>query len=282
MSFGSGARPTGGGDDGTPRLPLAGVTLGVGIVVGVAIGFALWRAGGSGGERGEVNPRPAPSTVRQDVVPSVERQLAQRRLAAFSGESFDPASPPDAAPSGFVAPVRLRPPYTAIDATVFDTCDGRVKLADVWPVGRHEVCMGPGAIRFACGLMGRATLQNFIAGRDVVCRPQFRVSSTEERPPLVADCSVDGKDLGTHMVEVGFAFPSGEERSDRRRALDGARSAGRGVWAGDYDRPDHDRALDDMAANPPEAIAQPEVGAGVAEPPPPRPLPVDAPERRAP
>lgn len=274
MSFGSEQQPPEPEHVPLPhRLPLVGIALGLGVLVGVGLGFALWRVGA----QHVVEERKAPMASRE-VVASVERQIAARRLSAFIAEPLDPLDHPGVVLEGFAPPRSFLPPHAAIDATVFDTGEGRVKLADVWPVGRKEVCMGPNEVRFACGLMARASLQNHIAGKTVVCTPRFQPVRAGERATIVADCTVEGRDLASHMVEAGFAFPAGEAAPARSAALDAARAGKRGVWAGHYDLPDRDRALDDIAATSVEAPAPIETGSAepIAVPPQPSPTPAAA------
>lgn len=70
------------------------------------------------------------------------------------------------------------------------------------------------------------TLQSLVRGRDLSCLP---VDRSYER--LVANCTMNGRDLSQAMVRLGWAkdLPS---KSGRRYAADeaDARQAGRGMW----------------------------------------------------
>ena len=247
MAFGSGERRDGEPETPpSPRLPVVGLAVGVGILIGVGAAFLFGRL------RPAEEPRaPAPVVAAREETRSVERQTAARRLAVFDGREADPLTPPAVVMEGFVVARDFGPPYGAIDSTVFDTADVRIRLAGVLPVGRREVCVDAAELRFACGLMGRAALQNFLGTRPIRCIERFqpRGRGRENEAVITADCRVDDVDLADHMIRAGFAFPA-EQGETVNPALAEARSLGRGVWAGPYEMPTRDRGLEDMAATP--------------------------------
>jgi endonuclease YncB( thermonuclease family) len=234
------------------RLPLAGIAVGL-VVLAVAVPLILAIRGGptpSVRDTSAPTATPTPAAPREPArtaVASVERQTAALRLQAFRADPLDPFAPVDVATEGFAEQIRLEPPYMAVDSTVFDARGIRVRLDGVWPVGRAEVCNGAGGARLACGLAGRAALQNFIAGRTVTCLRRF---ASWPGTVVVADCRVDGEDLAERMIRMGQAFPAPERGDWARAALDEARTARRGVWAGDHVLPTRDRAGEDIAATP--------------------------------
>ena len=150
-----------------------------------------------------------------------------------------------------------KPPYDAIDSILFDTLDTRIKLLGVLPVARDELCIDAANRRFACGLQARASLQNFVRGKTVVCRTPF--GRRERRDGIVeADCRVNGVSLAQHQVAAGFAFPipqpgtatmgEDEAKGPLFQAMEEARAKKLGVWAGDYKPPLVDRSEADAKA----------------------------------
>lgn len=230
------------------RLPLAGIVVGL-VAVAVAVPTILAIRGGPAGPVRETPAAPpaAPREPPRAAVASVERQTAALRLQAFRADPLDPLAPVDVATDGFAAQIRLEPPYMAVDSTVFDARGIRVRLDGVWPVGRGEVCNGAGGAKIACGLAGRAALQNYLANRSVACLRRF---ATAPGPVVVADCRVDGEDLAERMIRMGQAFPAPDRGDWGRAALEEARTARRGVWSGDHAPPTRDRTSEDIAATP--------------------------------
>ncbi len=222
------------------RLPLYGLVLGIGILLGGGLGLILARAR----LPTSATPPLATRVGQPESRISIERQIAARRLETFSEDLFDPFSTPDVVVEGFVESLKLSPPWSAVDSILFDSATTRVRLAHVWPVGRREVCIDAAETRFACGLMGRAALQNFLVGKSVVCTQSF-FRAKWERDILVADCRADGIDLAEHLVRSGFAFPDHAAGEPLLAALADARAARRGVWAGPFEYPFRDRTRED-------------------------------------
>jgi endonuclease YncB( thermonuclease family) len=223
--------------------------LAIGAVVGVAALAVLVVATGVG-RRGDGGTRPAatetPSASRTTAAPtSVETQIAAQRLARFA----DGVEPPgDRVTTQFEEPMRLSPPFDAIDSVVFDAEMRRFRLWGVWPVGRNEICRGEDGGRFACGLMARAALQNHIARRKPVCIRMFGAARPSDFVEVT--CTVDGDDLALHMVRSGFAFPAPRAGTLLRAAAVEAMAEKRGYWAGPQIAPTADRAEEDARSIP--------------------------------
>lgn len=245
-------------------------------MVGAGIGLVLF-IGGVGGyllARASMSHRPVaatPAPTKAETAPgSAQRQTAARRLAALAAADFSPLDPLREARHGFVAPIVMSPPYETVNSAVFDTAEYRVRLARIRPLGRGEVCFDRSQFRFACGLMGRAALQNVLAGREVACLPRFEVSSTDGHR-FSADCRTEAGDLAETLVRLGFALPT--DPDDRRLAamLGEAQSARRGIWMGPYVEAATDPTAEDegdlpfVGARPREAATDPPAPAGIVE-----------------
>jgi endonuclease YncB( thermonuclease family) len=252
-----------------PRGPSVMKAVGIGAGVGMAllgglVAFVVTR--GPAETAGSTTPatpaREAPTkaeapAAQPSVALSVERQTAAKRLTGWTGDRIDLLAQEPTQPSSFSAEMVTKPPYDAIDSILFDTLDTRIKLLGVLPVARDELCIDAANRRFACGLQARASLQNFVRGKTVICRPSF--GRRERRDGIVeADCRVNGISLALHQVAAGFAFPlpqpgaatmgEDEARGPLFQAMEEARAKKLGVWAGDYKPPLVDRSEADSKA----------------------------------
>ena len=226
---------------------------GAALSTGVAIGLSILVAGGAGLLLGRHQAAPTPSGVatpvaspneKRPAVTSLERQIAARRLADWNLELVDRLAPVEGTPAVFEPLLHPTPPFDAVDATLFDAFDMRIRLAHAKPVGRDEACLDHQGQRFACGLRGRASLQNFLFGKTVTCTRLFLGKS--ENPDVVdARCSAGGVDLATRQIRAGWAFPSIHGDADHRAALDEAQRERIGVWGGPYEIPRVDHSIED-------------------------------------
>lgn len=82
---------------------------------------------------------------------------------------------------------------------------------------------------YACGRQSRQALVALIGALAVAC--EGRGKDRYER--LLADCRAGDVDLGRAQVEAGWAVAYG----DYEREEAAAREAGRGLWAGPFERP---------------------------------------------
>ncbi|MEZ5839262.1 MAG: hypothetical protein R3D02_02130 [Hyphomicrobiales bacterium] len=161
----------------------------------------------------------APAAVPVAAVPA-----APEEPGAFDGAFSRRASRQRLAP-----PVHLTPPYDVTDATTIVAEGGRVVLAYVTGIARDGVCIGSDGRRFACGLMGRASLQNHIRDLDVTCMPAFYPGQE-----MRYRCMAAGIDLGAFQVAAGFARPDGAGISFYARYLAGAVAEAAGAWNGGW------------------------------------------------
>jgi endonuclease YncB( thermonuclease family) len=97
-------------------------------------------------------------------------------------------------------PLHLTPPYWAPDATTLVSPTGVARLAGVSGLAADTLCVDDGHLRFACGLMGRASLLNTVGVAPVACVPR------RDAPGNVTyTCTMNGTDLGAVQVSRGFA-----------------------------------------------------------------------------
>jgi endonuclease YncB( thermonuclease family) len=222
--------------------PALGIAVGLALLVGGIGGYVLGThraaVGADGRSAAEQGARDAAERSRS--LRSREQQVATRRLSEWRMKELDPLAEPRGPTTLFEPVLRLTPPFDAVDATLIDSLDTRVRLAQARPVGRNEICVNDAGLRSACGLKGRASLQNHLYGKAVTCVRLFLGpdprGGKEERGRIVdARCSIAGEDLALHQIRAGFAFPSEFADADHLAALAEARRVRAGVWAGPYE-----------------------------------------------
>ncbi|ALK08645.1 thermonuclease family protein [Blastochloris viridis] len=107
--------------------------------------------------------------------------------------------------------------------------DGRdVRLFGIDAPELHQLCERGGR-PWPCGEAAKRRLGELAASRFVRCT----VRDTDRYRRAVSDCRAGGEDLGQRMVEAGLAVA---ERGYFTAEV-AARAAGRGIWAGGFERP---------------------------------------------
>ena len=86
-----------------------------------------------------------------------------------------------------------------------------------------------GGIDYPCGREARDALVKMVAGRTVSCESARR----DRYERVLARCVSGEVELNRAMVEAGWALAYGDYRAEERIA----RQAGRGMWAGSFERP---------------------------------------------
>ncbi|RUP11059.1 thermonuclease family protein [Hyphomicrobium sp.] len=100
------------------------------------------------------------------------------------------------------------------------------------PEGR-QTCLRGGEV-WKCGEDAYLALVRAIGGETVTCD----VTQRDVYGRLLARCTAGGRDLNAGMVAIGMAVAYGAYDAEEAAA----RSARRGLWAGEFDRPDKWRA----------------------------------------
>lgn len=96
------------------------------------------------------------------------------------------------------------------------------------PEGRQS-CTRDGR-SWPCGEAAREHLQGMIGNREVRCE----VDRRDQHTRVLATCKVGMENLNRAMVRDGFAVGFGKFYQDEEKA---ARNARRGIWAGEFERP---------------------------------------------
>ena len=105
----------------------------------------------------------------------------------------------------------------------------RIRLKGVNAPEMAQRCTRSGR-SYACGETARRVLADLVSGETVRCRAHGR----DRYKRVLARCTVNGRDIGTHMVEAGWAVSYGRDY-DSEEARAQRRSAG--LWEGDFERP---------------------------------------------
>lgn len=138
---------------------------------------------------------------------------------------------------GCAAPDQAAGTARAIDGdTLVVAGIGRVRIWGIDAPESAQECADAAGAAWACGKEATRALGEIIrAGGPVSCTPKDR----DRYGRQVATCAAGGRDLGREMVAAGMAV-------DYRRYSSGAyaeaeaeaRAAGRGIWAGKFERPE--------------------------------------------
>lgn len=107
--------------------------------------------------------------------------------------------------------------------------EGReVRLAGIDAPELAQECRRDGR-EWPCGRVARQELAMSIRGNPLVCR----VRELDRYGRALARCEAGGEDIGRAMVRSGFALAYGAYDAEEADA----RAAGRGIWAGSFERP---------------------------------------------
>jgi endonuclease YncB( thermonuclease family) len=107
--------------------------------------------------------------------------------------------------------------------------DARIRLKGIDAPEMEQRCSRSGR-SYACGETARRTLIDLVSGETIRCRAAGR----DRYQRILACCTVNGKDIGTQMVESGWAVSYGRDY-DAEEAR--ARSRAAGLWEGEFERP---------------------------------------------
>ncbi len=145
-----------------------------------------------------------------------------------------PAGQPEPAPDTQPEAVPEAVPETLIGAAYVVDGDSlritgsRVRLYGLDAPEAQQDCQRDGQ-SWACGREAGAALRRKINGRTVDCDP----IGLDRYNRILARCRVGGEELNAWLVREGWAVSYGAYRSDERYA----RENRRGVWAGEFQRP---------------------------------------------
>ncbi|MCB1443478.1 MAG: thermonuclease family protein [Methyloceanibacter sp.] len=99
----------------------------------------------------------------------------------------------------------------------------------------HQTCTDAKGKDWDCGVQARTLLRKLIKSGEVSCVEK----ATDKYGRNVAQCrSADVPDIGESMVREGFAIDLGRQTGNAYAGAESeARAAGRGIWAGAFQKP---------------------------------------------
>ena len=121
-----------------------------------------------------------------------------------------------------------------VDGDSLDVAGVRVRLFGIDAPERDQDCQDAAGKSYSCGRAASRALAAAIGGRSVTCTPV----EVDQYNRDVAVCTADDLDLGDAMVRGGHALDYARHSRGRYAAAEReARDAGRGMWAGTFERP---------------------------------------------
>ena len=129
----------------------------------------------------------------------------------------------------FSEPIKLVPPHVVVDATTIVSTDHIIRLAFVAGLGHDDLCSNEDGLKFACGLRGRASIQNLIWNSEFTCRPVFYPADQVRYACLTGDI-----DLAAHQVAAGYARADAYGRFVYESEQQDAAIDKKGAWDGGW------------------------------------------------
>lgn len=122
----------------------------------------------------------------------------------------------------------LAGPFHAVDGDTLTISGLRMRLRGIDAPEIKQRC-GRGDMAWACGIAARRALQA-LAAAEARCAAQ----GTDKYRRRLVRCTSGGRDMGAEMVRRGHAVAYGAYGREEAEA----RAAGRGIWAGPFERPE--------------------------------------------
>jgi endonuclease YncB( thermonuclease family) len=127
-----------------------------------------------------------------------------------------------------------------VDGDSLEVGGRRVRLLGIDAPELDQSCRRA-AETYACGREAQRALGTLIEGHTVSCTTKRK----DRYERFLATCRTADRNLNLAMVEEGWAVASG----NHERAEASARAAGRGLWAGEFERPGDWRARRGMVGD---------------------------------
>ena len=119
-----------------------------------------------------------------------------------------------------------------IDGDTLEVAGQRIRLHGIDAPESKQLCRRNGE-RWRCGKDATSALKAWLGNRAVSCEELDR----DRYRRVVARCAVGGVDIGEWMVSQGWAVAYYLYSYDYSRAEQRAKSARRGLWAGEFEKP---------------------------------------------
>jgi len=117
------------------------------------------------------------------------------------------------------------------DGDSIEIAGGRIRLEGIDAPELHQTCTDRAGRSWSCGRTAADELRNYIAGRDLTCRP----SGYDRYRRLLAVCFLaDGSEINAWLVRQGWALAYGRGYQSEQHEAQAGR---RGIWAGTFTPP---------------------------------------------
>ena len=120
-------------------------------------------------------------------------------------------------------------PVRVVDGDSFWRGENEVRLFGIDAPESRQTCTDEAGKQWSCGRDAMRALKQMIGGRDVACE----IRDTDRYDRLVAVCKSGDVDLNRAMIRDGWAVSFGGYAALEAEA----RNAKRGIWRGDFERP---------------------------------------------
>jgi endonuclease YncB( thermonuclease family) len=134
---------------------------------------------------------------------------------------------------------------TVIDGDSLRRGSQRIRLYGIDAPELAQKCRDRAGNSYACGEAARRVLRDLIGAREIGCD----VIETDKYRRDLARCRVETVELNREMLRLGWAVAYGRDNIDYMLAEATARSAGRGLWQGEFDLPERFRRQQRDAVN---------------------------------
>ncbi len=126
-----------------------------------------------------------------------------------------------------------------IDGDSLRTADGEIRLHGIDAPELRQTCTSGAGKPYDCGRQAARHLRRLVKGHSVACT----TIDVDRYGRRVAVCQAGSTDLNTAMVSAGWAIAYTRHSFAYVRAEQAAKDGSRGLWAGQFDRPELWRRL---------------------------------------
>lgn len=129
---------------------------------------------------------------------------------------------------------------TVIDGDTIEIHGTRIRLRGIDAPEAAQLCSDAAGKRYRCGQTASFALADYIGRSTISCAPEIsgsgRVETSYNR--VIAICLLRGRDLGSWLIESGWAVPYWKYGGNKYRdEYNRAREAKLGIWSGSFEDP---------------------------------------------
>lgn len=139
----------------------------------------------------------------------------------------------------------LKGQATVIDGDTIEIHGTRLRLRGIDSPESSQLCSDAAGKRYRCGQAASFALADFVGRSTVTCSAETDGSGHAERSydRVIATCHAQGQDLGSWLVESGWAVPYWKYGGSRYRSeYTRAQETKSGIWSGQFEEPASYRA----------------------------------------